>query len=235
MPKAAATTKTFTVILEHLGLGLNWVIARVPFDPAKAWPERNGRRVRGTIEGFPFRTSLMSLKNGGGPFFIVNKKMLAGANAQLGGKVRIVLEPDMEERPAETPPELARELKPSRLLQRWYLALSPSMRREIAKWITEPEALESRRKRAVKMAERLMQAMEGESAPPPVLRAAFERQPLARAGWLALTPVQRRNHLLGIFYYESAEARAGRAAKAIEDALKAARKKAERRVRNSAE
>ena len=41
---------------------------------------------------------------------------------------------------------------------------------------------------------------------------------------MALTPTQRRNHLLGIFYYETAEAREKRAAKAIEDALRVARK-----------
>ena len=221
---AAAVTKSFTVVLERLGAGLNWVIARVPFDPAEAWPKRAGRRVRGSIEGFEFRTSVLSMRLGGGPFLIVNKKMLAGARAQLGDKVRIVLEPDLEERTAETPPELAKEIKSSRALQRWYLAISPSMRREIAKWIAEPKSVETRQKRAAKMAERLMQAMEGETDPPPVLRAAFERQPLARQGWLALTPTQRRGHLLGIFYYETAEARARRAAKAVEEALKAARK-----------
>lgn len=68
--------------------------------------------------------------------------------------------------------------------------------------------------------------MEGEKEPPPVLRTAFLRQPLAREGWLALTPTQRRNHLMGIFYYETSDARERRAAKAIEDALKAAKRKA---------
>ena len=69
------------------------------------------------------------------------------------------------------------------------------------------------------MAERLMQAMEGEQEPPPILKAIFQRQPRAREAWFALTPVQRRNHLLGIFYYETAEGRERRAVKAIEDAV----------------
>ena len=55
-----------------------------------------------------------------------------------------------------------------------------------------------------------------------MLRVLFQRQPLARAGWEALTPTQRRHHLLGIFYYETADARERRAAKAVEVALKAA-------------
>jgi uncharacterized protein YdeI (YjbR/CyaY-like superfamily) len=65
--------------------------------------------------------------------------------------------------------------------------------------------------------------MEGERELPPILKAAFQRQPLARAGWDAMTPAQRRNHLLGIFHYQSAKSREARAAQAVEDALRAAK------------
>ena len=126
------------------------------------------------------------------------------------------------------PAELTRELNTDRRLRRWFDALSDSMRREIGKFTDEPKTPETRRKRAEKMAERLMQAMDGEEEPPPILRAAFQRQPLAEKGWQALTPTQRRNHLLGIFYYETAHGRERRAAKAIEDALAALRRKAAR-------
>src|SRR5664280_2795065 len=51
-------TKSFRAVLEQSGDKLRWIIARVPFDLAKAWPLRNGRRVRGEINGFAFRTSL---------------------------------------------------------------------------------------------------------------------------------------------------------------------------------
>lgn len=230
----ASPRKSFLALLERDGTALNWVVVRIPFDPATVWPQRIGRRVRGTIAEFAFRTTLVSYPHGGGPVLIVNKKMLAGARAQVGEKVRITLEPDLEERPVIIPPELARELKSDRRLERWFNALSESGRREIGKWVGDPGSPDARRKRAEKMAERLMLAMEGEEEPPPILRAAFLRQPLAREGWFALTPTQRRNHLLGIFYYETAEARERRAGKAIEDALRAARKRsaADRRPPN---
>lgn len=96
------------------------------------------------------------------------------------------------------------------------------MRREIGKWADQPKSAEARQKRAEKIAERLYLAMDGEKEPPPVLRVLFQRQPLALAGWKALTPTQRRHHLLGIFYYETADARQRRAAKVVEEALKAA-------------
>lgn len=221
----AQRRKSFTALLEPDGTQLRWVIARVPFDVAKVWPVRRRMRVRGEIEGFAFRTSLFPDSRGSGHVLLVNKKMQSAARAGPGARVRVWLEPDMEERPAEIPPELARELKGNRRLQRWFDAISESMRREIGKWVDDAKGMETRRNRAEKMAERLMLAMEGEDDPPPVLRAAFLRQPLARDGWLALTPAQRRGHLLGIFYYETADARERRAAKAIEDALRAARKR----------
>jgi uncharacterized protein YdeI (YjbR/CyaY-like superfamily) len=221
---SASAAKTFTAVLEPDGARLRWVIARVPFDVAKAWPVRKGRRVRGEIEGFPFRTSLFPDPRGTGQILLVNKKMQAGAQARAGAKVRIRLEPDMEERPALVPAELTAAMKGVRGLRRWFDGLSPSKRREIGKWVDEAKGTETRLKRAGKMAERLLLAMEGEQEPPPVLRAAFQRQPRALAGWNALTPTQRRGHLLGIFYYEGVEARERRAAKAIEGALRASGK-----------
>ena len=220
-----AAAKTFTAVLEPLRSGLGWVIARVPFDIQKAWPVRKGRRVRGEIEGFAFRTTLFVETGGGGHFLLVNKKMQAGAKATVGAKVRIRLEPDLEERPTLIPAELERELKGDRKLRKWFDKMTPSMRREIGKWVSEPKGIETRRKRAEKMAERLLLAMEGEQEPPPVLRAAFQRQPRAQEGWYKLTPTQRRNYLLAIFYYESGEARERRAAKVVEEALRAAGKR----------
>jgi uncharacterized protein YdeI (YjbR/CyaY-like superfamily) len=76
------------------------------------------------------------------------------------------------------------------------------------------------------MAERLLQALEGETETPPVLQAAFLRQPQAREGWQAMTPAQRRGHLLGIFYYQTVEARERRAAQAVEEALHRAKRAA---------
>lgn len=218
--KSSALRKTFTARLEPDGTALKWTIARIPFDVAKTWPGRKGRRVRGEIEGFPFRTTLVSYPGGKGAVLIVNRQMRAAVHVRQGDRVSIWLEPDLEEREILLPQELKNELNSDRGLRKWFDGLSDSMRREIGKWACEPKSAASRQKRAEKMAERLMQAMEGEQEPPPVLKAIFQRQPRAREAWLALTPVQRRSHLLGIFYYETAEGRERRAAKAIEEAMK---------------
>jgi uncharacterized protein YdeI (YjbR/CyaY-like superfamily) len=98
------------------------------------------------------------------------------------------------------------------------------MRKGIAQFVDQAKGTETRRKRATAVAESLMLAMEGEVEPPPILRAAFQRQPLAQAGWAAMTPTHRRNHLLGIFYLQTVDGRERRAAKAVEECLRIARR-----------
>ncbi len=216
--------KTFRAVLEVAGTEPRWVIARVPFDVAAAWPVRNGRRVRGEINGFAFRTSLFPAAGGTKHMLVVNKKMQAGAHAAAGDTVQFRLEPDMEERMATMPEELARALKAERGLRRWFDALTPSLRRDIGRWVSEPKSAVSRTTRAEQTAEWLLLTKEGEEDTPPILRAAFQRQPDAQAGWEAMTSARRRNHLLGIFHYRTAEARERRAWSAVEDALKLAKR-----------
>lgn len=216
--------KSFTAVLEPDQTRLRWTIARIPFDVEKAWPQRHRLRVRGDINGFAFRTSLFPDPRGEGHILLVNKRMLAGAEAGVGAAVKIRLEPDMEEREAAVPAELAAALRQDRHLRKWFDGLTYSMRKAIGDWVGEPKGAESREKRAEQIVERLLLAMEGEAETPPVLRAAFVRQPLARIGWDAMTPIQRRSHLLGIFYYRAADARERRAAKTVEEALRVAKK-----------
>ncbi len=207
--------KRFRGTLERLPGGLGWTIVRLPFDAAKAWPERNRMRVKGTINGVPIRTSLLGLREGG-QMLLVNKQMQKQAHVYLGDTAGIALEPDLEERIAAVPPELARLLKEDRSLRKFYESLNPSSRSDIAKHILEPKSPESRTRRAEQLAERMMLAREGEKELPPILHVAFRRAPQALAGWKAMTPVQRRSHLMGIFYYQSPEAREKRAGRAVE-------------------
>jgi uncharacterized protein YdeI (YjbR/CyaY-like superfamily) len=220
--------KTFRAVLEPTGNALRWVIARVPFDPATVWPVRKGRRVRGEINGFGFRTSLFPESGGKKYVLLVNRKMQSGARAKPGDSAEFRLQPDLEDREATMPAELGKALRADRGLRHYFDALSPSMRRDIGRWVSEAKSAEIRQKRAEKMAERLLLAMEGEREAPPILRAAFQRQPAARLGWEGMTRIKKRNHLLGIFYYQTSEGRERRVRAAIEDALKVAK-----RVENS--
>jgi uncharacterized protein YdeI (YjbR/CyaY-like superfamily) len=217
--EAVGAQRKFRGVLEPDNTALKWVIVKLPFDPVKAWPQRNRLRVRGSINGFPFRTSLFGSAKGG-HVLLVNKQMQKGAKVAVGGLAEIVLEPDLEERVAAVPPELTKMLRRDAALRKWFEQLSYSARFDIGRNITALKSSEARGRRAEQMAERMMLAMEGERELPPILQVAFRRHPGAAEGWKAMTPVQRRGHLLGIFYYQSPEARQKRAEKAVADAIK---------------
>jgi uncharacterized protein YdeI (YjbR/CyaY-like superfamily) len=214
-----STQKKFRGCLEPDHTALKWTIVRIPFDPTETWPSRKGLRVKGSINGFPFRTSLLPYRRSG-YLLIVNKKMQAGAGVRLGETCNSVLEPGLEERATAIPPELMKLLKQDRALKRWFESLNGSMKKYITDQVSEPKSPAARVRRAELMAERMMLAMEGEIELPPVLQVAFRRQPLARPGWDAMTALQRRGHLLGIFYYQSPESRQKRAEKAVGEAFR---------------
>ena len=211
-------------MLERGGDRLNWVLLRLPFDGVKHFGKRGQIKVRGELNGFPFRTSLFP-DGKGGHMMCVNKQMQKGGNASAGKSVTVRMQLDTEERTVAVPAELKRALAEDRSLVKFYGALSHSARKEIARYVAEAKAAETREKRASQMAERLMLVMDGEREMPPVLKAAVIGNPRAQAGWEKMPPSQKRWHLFGVFGYNHPESRARRVAKVVEAMEKYAEKK----------
>ncbi len=214
-PKSVA--KSFKATLERMQSNLGWVIIRIPFDVPKIWGVRGRLRVKGEINGFPFRTALFPTGKGY-HFLLVNKRMQVGAMASPGMTVDFRLEPDTAERKAVVPAELKRAFSQDRSLQRWFDDLSYSIRKWITDWIAQPKSTEARVRRAEQIAEQLLATMEAERELPPILKAAFARDPRAWEGWQRMSPTHRRHQLLSIFHYRNPESRERRIAKMLEEA-----------------
>jgi len=215
-PKAVA--KSFKAVLERMPSNLGWTIVRIPLDVPKIWGTRGTLKVKGEINGFAFRTALFPTGRGY-HYLLVNKRMQAGAHAVPGDTAEFRLEPDTAKREAVFASELERALSEDHTLRRWYDKLSYSMRKWIGDWVAQPRSPAARVRRSDQIAERLLATMEAERELPPILKAAFARDPRALEGWQRMSVNQRRGHLLGIFYYRTPEARDRRLAKAIQEAL----------------
>ncbi len=217
-PKPKPIAKSFKATLERMDSRLGWVIIRIPFDVSKIWGTRGKLRVKGEINGFAFRASVFPTRKGF-HCMLVNNRLQTGANAAPGDTPQFRLEPDTAKPVATVPAELQRILNEDRSFRRWFDQLTFSMRKWICDWVTSVKSPEARLRRAEQVAEQLLSTMEAELDLPPVLKLAFARDPRAYKGWQSMTPLQRRGHLLGIFYYRSPEARDRRIAKMLEDAL----------------
>ena len=96
-------------------------------------------------------------------------------------------------------PELSRQLRQSRPLQRFFASLEDYQRQWIVEWIHSARRDDTRRRRAVRAAELLMKVMDAESDLPPVLKIAFARSPKAGREWERWTLDHRRATLLRLF------------------------------------
>jgi len=221
---AKLTKKSFRGTLERMRSNLGWIIVWIPFDVYKTWGSRGNFRVKGEINGFPFRGALFPTRKGV-HFLLVNKKMQKGGAAFSGSAADFLLEPDTAERPIVIPPELQRYFAEDRSLRRWFQALSYSIQKWLTDLIHASKNPATRERRAEQLAEQILSAMEAERELPPALKLAFSRDPRALEGWNLMTPRYRRASLLAIFYYQSPDARARRAEKVVAEAIALAEKK----------
>jgi len=113
-----------------------------PVDVIEYFGTRARVPIRGTINGFPFRSSLMPM--GGCHLMPVNKILCQGAGVQPGDLVDVEMERDSEERTVEAPPELKRELVKHRKAQERWDGLAFTHKKEMANSISGAKQEEAR-------------------------------------------------------------------------------------------
>src|ERR1700689_4642442 len=101
-----------------------------PVDVIEWFGTRARVPIRGTINGFPFRSSLVPCGNA--RMMPVNKALRDGAGVKPGDVVEVVMERDQEERRVEAPPELERELAKSKKAQARWGELAFTHKKEMA-------------------------------------------------------------------------------------------------------
>jgi hypothetical protein len=117
----------------------------VPFDVEKTFGTRGRVPVRGTLNGFPFRTSLFPM--GGCHMMVVNRHLRAGAGVKGGDTASVLMTRDTEPRVITPPGDFSRALKANREAQTTWDKLSYTHRREHVEHIEEAKRPETRERR----------------------------------------------------------------------------------------
>jgi hypothetical protein len=120
-----------------------------PVDVIEYFGTRARVPIRGTINGFPFRSSLMPCGNV--RMMPVNRVLCQGAGVAPGDVVEVVMERDGEERTIEPPPELKRELAKSKKAQARWDELAFTHKKEMANSISGAKQEETKKRRLAKV------------------------------------------------------------------------------------
>ena len=122
-----------------------------PVDVPEVFGTRGRVPVRGTINGFAFRSSLMPM--GGCHMMPVNKALCKGAGANPGDLVDVVMERDEEERTVEAPAELQKELAKNKKAQERWEELAFTHKKEMANSILGAKQEDTKKRRLAKVME----------------------------------------------------------------------------------
>jgi hypothetical protein len=138
----------FTAKIEGKEAGVVAAIAP-PVDVPQFFGTRARVPIRGTINGYPFRSSLMPC--GGRRMMPVNRKLCEGAGVQPGDTVDVVMERDEEERTVEVPAVLKKQLAKNKAAQANWEKRSFTDKKEMALAITGAKQEETRTRRLTKI------------------------------------------------------------------------------------
>jgi hypothetical protein len=122
---------------------------RMPFSVPEVFGTRARVPVRGTLNGFAFRSSLSPM--GGCHVLPVNREMREGSGTRAGDVVEIVLERDGAPRTVEEPDDLRAALDARPGARARWEALSYTHRKEYARHVEEAKKPETRARRLEKV------------------------------------------------------------------------------------
>lgn len=120
-----------------------------PFDVVEVFQRKGRVPVKGTINGFPFRSSVMNMGNG--HMMAVNADMRAGAKCKAGDMVSVVMELDEEKRTVEVPGYLKKIISGDSKAQEFWDKLSFTHQKEYVRAIEDAKKPETREKRIAAM------------------------------------------------------------------------------------
>ena len=129
--------------------GKSTAALKPPFDVVEVFHTKARVPVKGTINGFPFRSSLMNM--GTGHMMAVNAQLRAGANCKGGDTVDIVMELDQDERKVEVPAPLKKIIASDPKAKESWSKLSFTHQKEWMRAIEDAKKPETREKRIAAM------------------------------------------------------------------------------------
>jgi hypothetical protein len=147
-------TTSFTSKLIRPDVAGAWTFAPVPRSAARAAGFRARLRIKGTIDGVPFRSSLIP-RGGGELFVVVNSHVRDRIGKSEGATVRLELELDATPIVVDVPAALRRALEGDRSAQANFAGFTASQRLAYSRWVADAKQEATRDRRVAAALEKI--------------------------------------------------------------------------------
>jgi Bacteriocin-protection, YdeI or OmpD-Associated/Domain of unknown function (DUF1905) len=144
--------RRFEAVLEPFGPG---AAVTLPFDPKTNWGKVRAP-VRGTIDGYPFTTTVA--RYGGVDYLGFRREVRKAAGVKVGDRVTIEVGLDTEKRVVTVPGDLAAALAHGRA-RKVFQGLSYTHQKEYVDWVEEAKREQTRKTRIGRTVEMLKEGV----------------------------------------------------------------------------
>ena len=126
---------------------------KVPFDVLEIFGTKGHVKVRGTIDGYPYRNLIANM--GEGHMMVVKKEIRQAIGKTAGDTVHVVMEIDTEPRTVIVPEDFQQALESNPVVKETFDGMSYTHRKEYVEWIEGAKRQETRANRIQKAVERI--------------------------------------------------------------------------------
>ena len=136
------------VLVRPEGVG-TWTFLSIPFEVSNSFATKGQVRVKGTINGYPFRSTALPMGDGS-HYLVVGKEIRDHITAAQGDTVQVVMELDTEERQIAVPEDMLQALDLQPQAKQIFSRLSYSHQKEYVNWILGAKQAATRQRRIEK-------------------------------------------------------------------------------------
>jgi len=158
------------------GIG-TWTYLSIPVAISEAFGSKGQVKVKGTINGYPFRSTALPMGDGT-HYLVVGKSIRNQIQAVQGDTVKVILELDSEVRQVVVPDDLVQAFVNQPQAKDVFEKLSNSHKKEYVNWIMGAKQEETRQRRIEKTVELLSVGKKLRERPP----RDYSRSGLQRSG-----------------------------------------------------
>jgi hypothetical protein len=129
-----------------------WTFFIIPFNIEEVFGQKNHVKVKGSINGIEFRSSLTP-RGDGNHYMVVSKALQEAAGITKGDKIHVLMEPDTEERLVEIPEVIQKIFEVNEEAGKIFHKLSYTRRKDFVDYILDAKKENTREKRISQMLE----------------------------------------------------------------------------------